>query len=173
VTTTRSSRLRASGFLAALLISAVAEGCVGSSPREVAFAEISNAKDLNSSIGLTPISTETATSSGLFLVLQLRNNASRSVGFPPGYGARAFIWSEASRSWDEVPNEITFPGVGYKLGPSGGKEPYIGTANFVSNDPRLIDAESVRVLVEGSLLDERGNADGAIAAYADVLLAGP
>ncbi len=64
------------------------------------------------------------------MTLQLQNNSTEAVAFPPGSGTRGFLWSDEGRSWSEVGNEIVFPEVGYELGASGGEVPYIGTANF-------------------------------------------
>jgi len=156
----------------AAFLLALSLGCSPRHPGEIAFDQLLSSEDANTSIALSPISVEIDDSSGVFVSLQLQNNSTEAVAFPPGYGARGFLWSDKGRSWSEISNEIVFPEVGYELGPSGGDVPYIGTANFASSDPQLLGARSIRLLVEGSLLDRDGLADGPISAYVDAELPG-
>ena len=156
----------------AAFLLALSFGCSPGHPGDAAFDQLLSSEDANTSIGLSPISVETDDPSGVFVSLQLQNNSTEAVAFPPGYGARGFLWSDDGRSWSEINNEIVFPEIGYELGPSGGEVPYIGTANFASSDPRLLGARSIRLLVEGSLLDNDGLADGPISAFVDTELSG-
>lgn len=87
--------------------------CSPRSARESGFDRFLSSYDTNARIALRPISTEATESLMVSVSVQLTNNSSQSVGFPPGYGARGFLWSDEGRSWSEISNEIVFPEVGY------------------------------------------------------------
>jgi hypothetical protein len=153
-----------------LLLLVLTAACSHANSRERAFSRLLQSDDVNSSILLSPVAAERTPSVGAFVAAQIENRAEEEVVFPPGYGARGFIWLDADGVWEEISNEVDYPDVGFELGPAGGSTPFISTVNFASTDPRIGETVAIRILVEGSLRPHGEAENVSIAAFVDVAL---
>ena len=145
--------------------------CSTMSTRESAFAQYLTSGNTNKSVTLQPLDSEASETEGTYVAVQVRNNSSSHATFPPGYGARGFLWNSVDEVWLEFPNEVIFPDVEFELGPGGGDVPYIGVADFASRDTNLLTSGRVRILVQGYLLSEEGLPGEAVSGFLDVALA--
>lgn len=152
-----------------VLLLVFASACTLGGARERAFSGMLQSGDVNSSVGLSSIDAYLTPSNGVFVALQIENRANERVVFPPAYGARGFIWLDADGAWEEIPNEVVYPDVGFELGPAGGsRSPFMSTVNFASTDPRIPEVRNIRILVQGSLEQNDVGTIRKVEAFVDV-----
>jgi hypothetical protein len=159
-------RLATSAVLLALLMGA--EGCSAGSVSDRAFARLFPLEDTNRSLTLQLFETSTTPKGDTLFTLTLSNASKYFTTFPPGYGARGFVWTGDTGEWQEVMNEVEFQDVELALGGEGSAQASLGFVEFSAPRPSLGDAAVVRIVVEGTQHEQGASRRADVLAFVDV-----
>ena len=152
-------------------VMAIAVSCGTVSPQELAFGQLFPFEDTNRSLTLTLFETRTTPAGASLFTLTLSNASRYLTTFPPGYGARGFIWRNDTSQWQEVKNEVEFQGLELALGPRGSDQTSLGFVEFSSPFSELATGTQLRVVVHGTQHEEDATARADVLAFIDIELA--
>jgi hypothetical protein len=165
---TKKSRLFPLILLLALLIGA--GNCAAPSPEEAAFAHLFPVEDANRSLSLRLLETSTMPSGATLFTLALSNASQYLTTFPPGYGARGFIWRKDIARWQEVKNEVEFQDLELALGAEGSDQTSLGFVEFSSLQSELVNGSQLRVVVRGTQREKDTAPRADVLAFVDINL---
>ena len=166
----RTYPARALVLLTALALTSC--GILGPGIPERRFAEQFPYEDLNRTLVLRPIEGVTETNLSQAVTLQLENHGDQMVAFSPEGNIEGLVYDRQSDIWVEVENAVSYPDIGWMLGPQGGEIPSSTAIYFEPATTGSVHSMDIRVLVVGHIWGDVNGPGEAVAAYLDLALEG-
>lgn len=127
--------------------------------------------DWNASLEVVVPETGDKADEGQIIDVLVMNRSNKSIWFPLGYGAKAFLYSREGESWAELPNAVTYVGREDTLVPR--TSPSSNWAAQVSLHPTIPPVNGgaiLRIIAVGRIVSQGAVTDQAVGGYADLHL---